>query len=193
MTKSEFAECLAFIAGSKLKKLEAWQMKTWYELASQHTEIPLDAWRAAAIKLSSVPGDWPTYDKFLSEAVEHVHGADEQAMDAFEKCLRASKRWYAVCEDSCRSAESSLTERELSAVKALGGFPAFQDITAENRGVLIGQFRKLWESNSFQTRRALNIPEKYHPRLAQLDRGLVSEIAEKLTLTENENERVPEV
>lgn len=168
MDRIEFAKQIKLLASAKKQKFATDDIESWYQLASMK-DYPLEAWRAACVKLAFDPGDWPTFDKLAALASEHQYGVKQPWEEAYERVKAASKDACIYDKERTRAAINSLTESERHVLEGIGGFNTFWNIEASKIGILRAQFRDIWNGMTDSQRRLQNLPESVRPKLAHTE------------------------
>lgn len=165
LDRLEFVKLIQLLAGTKSKKFEVSEIECWYKMA-ELMEWPLEAWRAAVIKLSFEHVDWLTFDNLVSMAGEYVNGVNQGWEVAYERIRKASKSASIYDKDRTKAAIDSLTSDEQYALEGLGGFNAFWDCKTAEVGFMKARFKEIWNNRSTHKTRMQNLPEAVKPKLS---------------------------
>lgn len=191
MTKQEYIDSVALLEGAFNREMPKEQHAAWYAVLN---DLDAESFRKAIIAFLSEGDDWPTVAKIRKLATEQVHGVSEGAYEALANVRKALRKYHPDISGSERDALALLSPAEAAALRSVGGFRRFSDVSTNEAGTLTAQFRDAFNEVSGSDRRMKNLPAPVRP-LIELDLelvGAVRELSQKMSAVDELNDAVIE-
>lgn len=159
MKPVDFAKLMAGLGSACRVSFTADDIEFWRECFGDLDDAVVTQ---AFIRFCCSGDPWPTVAKIRAMASEQVNGQLETAATAFDRVMKAVRRYGIYQPSEGLGTLDALTQ---AALAGCGGWSWACECTADNRQTLSAQFRKAYEAISQQEQQTRQTPESVRPRI----------------------------